>query len=228
MVKDKIEISVIIPVYNEETTCNEIINKVKKINLVKEIIVVDDASNDTTFEILNTIDNINVIKHDKNMGKGAAVRTGLNQVKYNYVITQDADLEYYPEDYYKLSEEISKMKTEVVYGSRWIEKPINWSMHYLVNQMISLFSNVFNGIFITDMPTCYKLMPTALLQSLDLQSNGFGIDAEITAKLARNKISIKEIPIKYSKRGKKSGKKLRLRDGLIAAWTCFRYSFIEK
>ena len=223
-----IDLSVIIPVYNEESTCHEIINKVKKIDLVKEIIVVDDASTDSTFEILNTIDDVNIIKHSKNMGKGAAVRTGLAHVKYNYVITQDADLEYYPEDYYSLAKVIDSSRIEVVYGSRWLGKPIEWSIHFLVNQMISLFANVFNGIFITDMPTCYKLMPTSLLQSLNLQSNGFGIDAEITAKLARNKISIKEIPIKYSKRGKQSGKKLRLHDGLVAAWTCFRYSFIEK
>ena len=223
-----IDISVIIPVFNEESTCHEIINKVKKINLVKEIIVVDDASTDSTFEILNKIDDINIIKHDKNMGKGASVVSGLAHVKYNYVITQDADLEYYPEDYYRLVEAMNSSKVEVVYGSRWLEKPLEWSMHYLVNQMISLFANVFNGIFITDMPTCYKLMPTTLLESLNLQSNGFGIDAEITAKLARNKTSIKEIPIKYTKRGKQSGKKLRLRDGLVAAWTCFRYSFIEK
>ena len=228
MMRDKIEISVIIPIYNEESTCSDIINKVKKINLVKEIIVVDDASTDSTFEILNTIDDINILKHRKNMGKGAAVRTGLSHAKYNYVITQDADLEYYPEDYYILAKTMNKYRVKVVYGSRWLDKPIAWSIHFLINQMISLFANVFNGIFITDMPTCYKLMPTALLQSLNLQSNGFGIDAEITAKLARNKISIKEIPIKYSKRGKESGKKLRLRDGLIAAWTCFRYSFIEK
>ena len=228
MMKDKIDISVIIPIYNEESTCHEIINKVKKVNLVKEIIVVDDASTDSTLEALNTIDDINIIQHSKNMGKGAAVRTGLTHAKYNYVITQDADLEYYPEDYYSLSEVIDSSKVEVVYGSRWLEKPIKWSIHFLINQMISLFANVFNGIFITDMPTCYKLMPTALLQSLNLKSNGFGIDAEITAKLARNKIAIKEIPIKYSKRGKQSGKKLRLRDGLVAAWTCFRYSFIEK
>ena len=120
------------------------------------------------------------------------------------------------------------MEAEVIYGSRWLEKPLEWSLHYFVNQMISLFSNVFNGILITDMPTCYKLMPTPLLRSLNIQSNGFGIDAEITAKLARNNKLIKEIPIKYSKRGKQSGKKLRLRDGLVAAWTCFRYSFIEK
>ena len=226
--KDKIEISVIIPIYNEESTCNEIINKVKSVNLVKEIIVVDDGSTDSTFEVLNTIDNVNIIKHSSNMGKGAAVRTGLDHVKYDYVITQDADLEYYPEDYYILAKAMNKNRVKVVYGSRWLGKPIKWSLHFLINRMISLFANVFNGIFITDMPTCYKLMPTALLQSLNLQSNGFGIDAEITAKLARNKISIKEIPIKYSKRGKKSGKKLRLRDGLIAAWTCFRYSFIEK
>jgi|TARA_B100001964_G_scaffold77534_2_gene87834 glycosyltransferase involved in cell wall biosynthesis len=223
-----IEISVIIPIYNEESTCQEIINKVKKIDLVKEIIVVDDCSTDSTFEIINNIDDINIIKHDKNMGKGAAVRSGLSHVKYHYVITQDADLEYYPEDFNGLIETMNLNNVEVVYGSRWLEKPIVWSMHYIVNQMISLFSNVFNGILITDMPTCYKLMPTSLLRSLNIQSNGFGIDAEITAKLARNNKSIKEIPIKYSKRGKHSGKKLRLRDGLVAAWTCFRYSFIEK
>jgi len=223
-----IEISVIIPIYNEESTCQEIINKVKKIDLVKEIIVVDDCSTDSTFEIINNIDDINIIKHDKNMGKGAAVRSGLSHVKYHYVITQDADLEYYPEDFNGLIETMNINNVEVVYGSRWLEKPIVWSMHYIVNQMISLFSNVFNGILITDMPTCYKLMPTSLLRSLNIQSNGFGIDAEITAKLARNNKSIKEIPIKYSKRGKHSGKKLRLRDGLVAAWTCFRYSFIEK
>ena len=228
MMKDKIEISVIIPIYNEDSTCNEIINKIKNVKLVKEIIVVDDASTDSTFEILNSIDDINIIKHSSNIGKGAAVKTGLDHVKYDYVITQDADLEYYPEDYYILANAINKHRVKVVYGSRWLGKPIKWSMHFLINRMISLFANVFNGILITDMTTCYKLMPTALLQSLNLQSNGFGIDAEITAKLARNKISIKEIPIKYSKRGKKSGKKLRLRDGLIAAWTCFRYSFIEK
>ena len=226
--KDKIEISVIIPIYNEESTCHEIINKVKKVNLVKEIIVVDDGSTDSTFETLKTIDDVNIIKHSSNIGKGAAVKTGLDHVKYDYVITQDADLEYYPEDYYILAKAMNKHRVKVVYGSRWLGKPIKWSLHFLINRMISLFANVFNGILITDMPTCYKLMPTALLQSLNLQSNGFGIDAEITAKLARNKISIKEIPIKYSKRGKKSGKKLRLRDGLIAAWTCFRYSFIEK
>jgi len=226
--KDKIEISVIIPIYNEESTCNEIINKVKSVNLVKEIIVVDDASTDSTFEILKRIDDINIIKHSSNIGKGAAVRTGLNHVNYDYVITQDADLEYYPEDYYILAKAMNMHRVKVVYGSRWLTKPIEWSLHYLINQMISLFANVFNGTFITDMPTCYKLMPTTLIKSLNLQSNGFGIDAEITAKLAQNKISIKEIPIKYTKRGKESGKKLRLRDGLVAAWTCFRYSFIEK
>ena len=226
--KDKINISVIIPVYNEETTCNDIINKVKKIDLVKEIIVVDDCSTDSTYAILNNIDGINIIRHNKNMGKGAAVRNGLSHVKSNYVITQDADLEYYPEDYYRLAEVINSNNVEVAYGSRWLENPIEWSVHYLVNQMISLFSNVFNGILITDMPTCYKLMPTSLLRSLNIQSNGFGIDAEITAKLSRKNKSIKEIPIKYSKRGKDLGKKLRLRDGLVAAWTCFRYSFIEK
>ena len=223
-----IDISVIIPIYNEVSTCREIINKVKKVDLVKEIIVVDDASTDNTVDILNKIDDINIFRHDRNMGKGAAVRTGLTYVKYRYVITQDADLEYYPDDYYKLAKEIGYDKVDVVYGSRWLGKSMEWSIHYLINLMISLFANVFNGILISDMPTCYKLMPTTLLKSLDLKSNGFGIDAEITAKLARNNIRIKEIPIKYLKRNKQSGKKLRLRDGIVAAWTCFRHSFNEK
>ena len=144
MMSDKIEISVIIPIYNEESTCHEIINKVKKINLVKEIIVVDDASTDSTFEILNTIDDINIIKHSSNIGKGAAVRTGLDHVKYDYVITQDADLEYYPEDYYILAKVMNKHRVKVVYGSRWLGKPIKWSLHFLINLMISLFANVFN------------------------------------------------------------------------------------
>ena len=225
---DKIDLSVIIPVYNEAATCAEIIKRVQAISIVNEIIVVDDASTDGTIHILEKIDNIKVIRHEQNSGKGAAVRTGLAHVTGKYVITQDADLEYDPNDYLKLAEPMLAGSAEVVYGSRWLNKPIEWNIHYLINQMITLFANVFNGVFLTDMPTCYKLMPTTLLESLNLQSNGFGIDAEITAKLARNNISIKDIPIKYSKRGKQSGKKLRLRDGLVAAWTCFRYSFIEK
>ena len=144
IMKDKIEISVIIPIYNEESTCNEIINKVKNINLVKEIIVVDDGSTDSTFEILKTIDDVNIIKHSSNIGKGAAVRTGLDHVKYDYVITQDADLEYYPEDYYMLAKAMNEYRVKVVYGSRWLDKPIEWSIHFLINQMISLFANVFN------------------------------------------------------------------------------------
>ena len=135
MMRDKIEISVIIPIYNEESTCSDIINKVKKINLVKEIIVVDDASTDSTFEILNTIDDIKIIKHISNIGKGAAVKTGLDHVKYDYVITQDADLEYYPEDYYILAKAINKHRVKVVYGSRWLGKPIKWSLHFLINRM---------------------------------------------------------------------------------------------
>ena len=114
MMRDKIEISVIIPIYNEESTCNEIINKVKSVNLVKEIIVVDDASTDSTFEILKRIDDINIIKHSSNIGKGAAVRTGLNHVNYDYVITQDADLEYYPEDYYMLAKAMNEYRVKAV------------------------------------------------------------------------------------------------------------------
>ncbi len=224
---DKIDLSVIIPVYNEAKTCAEIIKRVQAISIVIEIIVVDDASTDGTIDILEAMDNIKVIRHEKNKGKGAAVRTGLAHVQGNYVITQDADLEYDPNDYLKLAEPVVNGITEVVYGSRWLNKPIEWNIHYLINQMITLFANVFNGVFLTDMPTCYKLIPTKLLKGLDLQANGFGIDAEITAKLTKNCTKISEVPIQYAKRAKSAGKKLRLQDGLVAAWTCFRHRFLE-
>jgi glycosyltransferase involved in cell wall biosynthesis len=225
---DKIDLSVIIPVYNEGDTCAEIIKQVQAINIVNEIIVVDDASTDRTIDILEAMDNIKLIIHEKNSGKGAAVRTGLARVEGNYVITQDADLEYDPADFQKLAEPILAGQAVVVYGSRWLDKPISWDIHYLVNQMITLFAGVFNGVFLTDMATCYKLIPTKLLKGLDLQANGFGIDAEITAKLTKNSTKITEVPIHYSKRGKSAGKKLRLQDGIIAAWTCFWYRFLEK
>jgi len=224
---DKIDLSVIIPVYNEAKTCAEIIKRAQAISIVNEIIVVDDASTDGTIDILEAMDNIKVIRHEKNKGKGAAVRTGLVHVQGNYVITQDADLEYDPNDYLKLAEPVVNGITEVVYGSRWLNKPIEWNIHFLINQMITLFANVFNGTFLTDMPTCYKLIPTTLLRTLDLRANGFGIDAEITAKLTKNSTKISEIPIQYEKRAKSAGKKLRLQDGLVAAWTCFRHRFLE-
>mgnify|MGYP001318353623 CR=1 FL=1 len=221
------KLSVVIPVYNEAETCEEIIKRVQSISIVNEIIVVDDASTDGTIDILRTIDKIKIIYNKQNNGKGAAVRTGLHLVQGNYVITQDADLEYDPNDFLKLTEPIINGSAEVVYGSRWLGKPIEWNLHYLINQMITLFANVFNGVFLTDMPTCYKLIPTTLLQALDLRANGFGIDAEITAKLTKNSIKISEVPIYYAKRGKSAGKKLRLQDGLVAAWTCFRHRFLE-
>ena len=224
---DKINVSAIIPVYNEAATGADIIKRVQAISIVYEIIVVDDASTDGTIHILEAMDNIKVIRHEKNKGKGAAVRTGLVHVQGNYVITQDADLEYDPNDYLKLAEPVINSSTEVVYGSRWLNKPIEWNIHYLINQMITLFANVFNGTFLTDMPTCYKLIPTKLLKGLDLQANGFGIDAEITAKLTKNCTKISEVPIQYAKRAKSAGKKLRLQDGLVAAWTCFRHRFLE-
>ena len=224
---DNIDLSVIIPVYNEAKTCAEIIKRVQAISIVNEIIVVDDASTDGTIDILEAMDNIKVIRHEKNKGKGAAVRTGLVHVQGNYVITQDADLEYDPNDYLKLAEPVVNGITEVVYGSRWLNKPIEWNIHFLINQMITLFANVFNGTFLTDMPTCYKLIPTTLLRTLDLRANGFGIDAEVTAKLTKNGTKIAEVPIQYEKRGKSAGKKLRLQDGLVAAWTCFRHRFLE-
>jgi len=222
---DKIDLSVIIPVYNEAATCGEIIKRVQAISIIYEIIVVDDASTDGTIQILETIDNIKVIRHEQNSGKGTAVRTGLTHVQGNYVITQDADLEYDPNDYLKLAEPVENGITKVVYGSRWLNKSIEWNLHYLINQMITLFANVFNGVFLTDMPTCYKLIPTNLLKALDLQANGFGIDAEITAKLTKNGTKISEVPIQYAKRGKRRGRNCACRTGLWPPGPVFATAF---
>ena len=221
------KISVIIPIYNEAATCIELINRVQAVSLEKEIIIVDDGSSDGTAELLSNIEGITLLTHSINQGKGAAVQTAIEHISGDLVILQDGDLEYDPEDYQKLIKPITAGETDVVFGSRWLGKNNEWSFHYIGNKLITLFSNIINQRWINDMASCYKAIPVDIFRDLHLRSQGFGLEAEITAKMFRKGYSIKEIPISYSRRTSAEGKKLRLKDGLVSARACLRYRFFD-
>ena len=221
------KISVIIPIYNEAATCIELINRVQAVSLEKEIIIVDDGSSDGTAELLSKIEGIILLTHSINQGKGAAVQTAIEHISGDLVILQDGDLEYDPEDYQKLIKPITAGETDVVFGSRWLRKKNAWSFHYIGNKLITLFSNIINQRWINDMASCYKAIPIDIFRDLHLRSQGFGLEAEITAKMFRKGYSIKEIPISYSRRTSAEGKKLRLKDGLVSASACLRYRFFD-
>ena len=221
------KISVIIPIYNEAATCIELINKVQAVLLEKEIIIVDDGSSDGTAELLSNIEGITLLTHSINQGKGAAVQTAIEHIFGDLVILQDGDLEYNPDDYLDLIKPIAEGKADVVFGSRWLGKNNAWSFHFIGNKLITLFSNIINQRWINDMASCYKAIPVDIFRNLHLRSQGFGLEAEITAKTFRKGYSIKEIPISYSRRTSAEGKKLRLKDGLVSASACLRYRFFD-
>lgn len=231
------KLSVIMPVYNEEKTIAEIIKRVKAVNLKKEIIIVEDGSTDRTKEILKGItkekdsDNeIKLISRPKKYGKGEAIRTGLKEITGDIVIIQDADLEYNPQDYYRLIEPILKKEVAVVYGSRILgknpmPKSISAWYFYFGGRSLGILTNLLYHAKITDEPTCYKVFKTDLLKSLNLKCKGFEFCPEVTAKIGRRGIEIKEIPIRTTPRTVKEGKKIRLKDWLIAVWTLIKYRF---
>jgi dolichol-phosphate mannosyltransferase len=211
------KLSIIIPVYNEGKTIKDVLSKVLKQTLAQEVIVVDDGSNDKTVNLLEKIKSQNpkvkIMIHPKNLGKGAAVRTGISKATGDYVLIQDADLEYDPSDYKKLISHASYKKA--VYGSRLLTKnPHAYNRTYLGNIFITNFCNILFGTKLTDSYTCYKLLPTKIAKALNLYSNGFEIEAEITGKLAKRKIPIKETPISYKPRGYEEGKKIKAKDAL--------------
>lgn len=221
------KISVIIPIYNEAATCIDLINSVKAVSLEKEIIVVDDGSTDGTAEKLATLEGINLLTHTQNVGKGAAVQTATDHIKGGIVVLQDGDLEYNPEEYHALVEQIQNKNTDIVFGSRWLGKKNALSFHYVGNKLITLFSNMINQRWVNDMASCYKAIPADIFRNLELKSNGFGLEAEITAKIFRKGYKVKEVPISYERRTSAEGKKLRLKDGLISALACLRFRFFD-
>lgn len=220
-------LTVIIPIYNEVNTIEEILRRVEKIPLDKQMIVIDDGSTDGSTEIIQKIKKFKLIQNSNNRGKGAAVQMAIPFIKGDYVILQDGDLECDPDDYKKLLEPLIKGEAEVVFGSRWVEKRNQWTFHYFGNRLITLFSNIINQRWINDMASCYKAIPADIFKSLKLKSNGFGLEAEITAKVFRHGYHVLEIPINYKRRTVSEGKKIRFKDGLVAMWSCLRYRFFD-
>jgi len=227
------KISVVIPVFNEVRTVEEIILRVHSVPLEKEIIIIDDYSTDGTVPLLKKIDaaydNVKVYYHERNRGKGAALRTGFAELKGDVVIIQDADLEYDPREYSRLLEPILDGRADVVYGSRFLGGPhrVLFFWHYLGNKFLTLLSNALSNINLTDMETCYKVFRKDVLNGLSLKSNRFGFEPEFTMKVARRKYRIYEVPISYSGRTYDEGKKIDWTDGVAAIYTILRYRFFD-
>jgi len=224
-------ISIIIPAYNEEKTIEEIISKVCNTDIHKEIIVVNDGSADSTLEILYKIMdkyNLKVINLGKNYGKGYAIRKGIEASKGNIILTQDADLETSPSEYYKLLKPIIDGKTKIVFGSRFLGTINNMNkFNYFGNKFLTFIANVLYKIKITDEATAYKVFLKEILSDIKLKSNRFELCAELVAKFAKRKYKIFEVPISFNGRTRDEGKKLRLLDGFVAIWTLIKYRFTE-
>jgi glycosyltransferase involved in cell wall biosynthesis len=223
------KISVVMPVYNEVDTIEEIISRVNSAAMDKEIIVVDDFSTDGTRERLEEIvkgqDNVKVLYHNRNKGKGAALRTGFASLAGDVVIIQDADLEYDPIDYPRLLEPIIDGRADVVYGSRFLGGPhrVLFFWHYVGNKFLTLLSNALTNLNLTDIETCYKVFRSKILKDIDFKSNRFGFEPEFTAKVAKQKLRIYEVPISYSGRTYSEGKKITWKDGLMALFQIIWY-----
>ncbi len=225
------KVSVLIPVYNEKKTIMDVLDLVKSVEMDKEIVLVEDCSTDGTKELLkkNFGDGEGILKvyyHDRNEGKGSAIRTAISHATGDYVIIQDGDMEYSPHEMVKLATLVEETGIEVVYGSRFLETWRSTSLaHYAVNGFLTLLTNVLFGSSLTDMETCYKMVKTDLIKKLDIKANKFELEPEITAKLLKRNIKIREVPISYRGRGYDEGKKITWRDGIDAVLALFRLRF---
>lgn len=223
------KISIIIPVFNEEKTITEIIRQIQMVKgLSKEIIVVDDCSTDDTIKVIKDIKDLIIIRHQKNQGKGAAIRTGIAKANGDFVLVQDADLEYDPQDILSMIKPIIQGKAEVVYGSRFTGPRRNmFFWHWMGNQFLTLVTNILYNTTLSDMETCYKLIPLKLIKSLNLRAKRFEFEPEVTAKILKRNIRIWEVPVSYAGREYNEGKKITWRDGIPALWTLIKYRFIN-
>ena len=226
------KLSVVMPVYNEEQTLEEIVGRVLATPYDKELILVDDGSRDGSRAIMAALDEahpeVRCFYHERNSGKGAALSTGFREVAGDVVLIQDADLEYDPRDYGALLRPIEDGHADVVYGSRFLGGPytrVHLYWHYLGNRMLTLLSNMFTNLNLSDMETCYKVFRAEVARRLDIQSRTFAVEPEITAKVAKMRVRVYEVPITYAGRDYDEGKKIGLRDAFIAVWAILRWHF---
>jgi glycosyltransferase involved in cell wall biosynthesis len=224
-------VSVVMPAFNERDTIEEIVRRVMAVPLRLELIVIDDCSTDGTREKLEALKRdlgFTLLLQPSNGGKGAAVRAGFKQVSGQIVVIQDADLEYSPEEYPSLIELICSGRADVVYGSRFLGRHrVFLFTHYAGNRALTLLTNVLYNTMLTDMETCFKVMRVEVIRSMQLRSNRFGIEPELTAKIFKRGYRVYEIPITYDGRGYSEGKKITWRDGVVAVWTLIKYRFTE-
>ncbi|OLE67500.1 MAG: glycosyl transferase [Acidobacteria bacterium 13_1_20CM_2_68_7] len=225
------KLSVVIPVYNEISTIRELIERVRAVPIQKEIVVVDDGSTDGTRDVLLGMGSpdLVILYHQKNRGKGAALRTGFARVTGDVVLVQDADLEYDPSDYPRLLKPIIEGKADVVYGSRFggETQRVLFYWHYVGNKFLTTLSNMFTNLNLSDMETCYKVFRADLLKPLRLRSNRFGFEPEFTVKVARLGCRIYEVPVSYHGRGYESGKKITWKDGVSAIGCIVWFRFFD-
>ena len=223
-------LSVVMPVYNERTTIDEIVRRVLAVPLRIELIVVDDGSKDGTAEILDGLQREMkfTLLRQTNAGKGAAIRRGFAAVTGDIVVIQDGDLEYSPEEFPQLIELVCQGKADVVYGSRFLGRHRAFMFaHYVGNKFLTFATNILYNTMLTDMETCYKAMRVEVVRSMTLRSNGFGIEPELTAKIFKRGYRVYEVPITYAGRGYEQGKKITWRAGFGALWVLLKYRFVE-
>ncbi|MFN8028194.1 MAG: glycosyltransferase family 2 protein [Acidimicrobiia bacterium] len=226
------KLSVIVPVFDERNTVVEIVRRMRAVDLPVdlEIVIVDDGSSDGTRDVLRQLSDstVRVVMHERNQGKGAAIRTGLGKVTGDLVLIQDADLEYDPEDWPKLLAPIMRGKARVVYGSRFTGERRNMLfLHWVGNRFLSLVTNVLYNTTLSDMETCYKLFDRKVIEGIPIKASRFEFEPEITAKILRRGVRIYEVPISYTGREFEEGKKITWRDGFIALWTLVKYRFTD-
>jgi glycosyltransferase involved in cell wall biosynthesis len=226
------KLSVVIPVYNEQATLLELLRQVRAVDLPKEIIIVDDCSTDATRDLLAKLppsEDLRVLLQPRNMGKGAALRRGFEAVTGDIVVVQDADLEYDPSEYAVLIQPILANKADVVYGSRFLGGPhrvlLFW--HSVANKVLTTLSNMLTDLNLTDMETCYKVFRADLIRRIRLREDRFGFEPEFTAKIARARARVFEVPISYNGRDYSEGKKINWKDGIAAIYFIIKYRFVD-